>query len=218
MKKEHNISKILEKLISYYASDRRTTLNRMREAPNPFKILISCLLSIRVKDEVTEVVINELFQKVKTPQDIIDIPTEILEKIIYKTGHYKKKARTLKSVSKEILTRFNGVVPNNRDDLLSIKGIGPKTANIVLCFAYNKEVIPVDSNVHRIINRLGILKTNTPEKTESIIHDIIPKKYWKDLNGIMLLHGKKICVPISPHCSICPINNICPKIDIIKSS
>ncbi len=214
MKSTKNIDKIMKILSKYYNPYTKTTLNKMREKPNAFKILISCLLSLRTQDKNTAKASKQLFQKAKTPKQIIKLPLKKLEKLIYSSGHYKKKAQTLKHVSKEILKRFKGKVPNNKEKLLSIKGIGPKTANIVLSFAYNQNVLPIDTHCHRIPNRLGWLKTKTPEKTEKELEKILPKKYWKEFNAIFVLHGKTICNPISPKCSICPINNYCPKINI----
>ena len=214
-----DIDTIIKKLTKHYSSDRRTTLNRIRQSQkkDPYKTLIACLLSLRTKDETTEKVIRKLFPIASTPEQIINIPTKKLEEIIFSSGHYKKKARTLKHVSKEILNRFNGKVPESESDLLSIKGIGRKTCNIVRGFAFNKLVIPVDVNVHRISNRLNLVQTNNADKTELALTKILPKKYWRGINGLFILHGKSICVPISPHCSKCPINNYCKRINVGKS-
>jgi len=212
-----NIPKIMHILAKHFNFSERTTLNRMRKKPNAFKILISCLLSLRTQDKNTEKVSKQLFEKADTPKKIIKLPTKRLEKLIFSSGHYKKKAQTLKHVSKEILKRFNGKVPNDKEKLLSIKGIGPKTANIVLNFAYGQDVIPVDVHVHVIANRLGWVKTKTPEKTEKALEKILPKKYWKEFNGIFVLFGKTICQPISPFCSKCPINKYCQRIGVKRS-
>jgi endonuclease-3 len=151
---------------------------------------------------------------VKTPEQIEKIPIKKLEKLIYSSGYYKNKARTLKHVSSVILEKYKGKVPNIKSELLSIKGIGPKTANVVLNFAYNQLVIPVDANVHRISNRLGWVKTKTAEKTEPALEKILPKKYWREINALFVLHGKTICQPISPRCSKCPINKFCQKMGV----
>src|SRR3989344_2441696 len=209
------IMSILEKHFNY---TERTTLNRMRkEKQSPFKILISCLLSLRSRDETTEKISNQLFQIADTPDKLIKIPLKRLEGIIYSTGHYHKKALTLKYVSNEIINKFNGKVPDKKEDLMSIKGIGPKTANIVLNFAYNQLVLPIDTHCHRIPNRLGWIKTKTPEQTEKELIEILPKKYWKEFNAIFVLFGKEICQPVSPWCSKCPINKFCPRINVVKS-
>ena len=199
-----------------YNSNSKTTLNRMRSNPEAFKILISCLLSLRARDENTEKVSAALFNIADTPEQILKMPIKKLEKTIFSSGHYHKKAQTLKHVSKEILIKFDGKVPKTREELMSIKGIGPKTANIVLAFAFNKCVIPVDTHCHRVPNRLGWVKTKTPEKTEEELNKLILDKQKPDFNGIFVQFGREICAPISPKCSICPITNLCPKINVTK--
>lgn len=215
--KEKNFQEIMETLKKIYNSIDKTTLNRMRTKPDPFKVLISCLLSLRARDENTEKVSNQLFAVVNTPEELVKIPTEKLEKIIFSSGHYKKKARVLQSVSNDLITRFNSKVPNKKDELLSIKGIGPKTANIVLAFAFNQPVIPVDTHVHRIPNRIGWVKTKKPEQTEQELMKILPKEYWADVNAIFVQFGRDICQPVSPKCSTCPINKYCKRIGIQRS-
>lgn len=212
-----NISKIMQTLEKHFNFAERTTLNRMRKKPDAFKILISCLLSLRTQDKNTEIASNRLFAVADTPQKIKKLPIKRLEKLIFSSGHYKKKARTLKHVSKELINRFNSKVPNDKEQLLSIKGIGPKTANIVLNFAFDQLVLPIDTHCHRIPNRLGWVKTKTPEKTEKALEKILPKRYWRSFNGIFVLFGKTVCQPISPWCSQCPINRYCPKINVKRS-
>ena len=241
MENNSNLLTIMDTLQKYYNYKERTTLNRMREPekislekefsgprkseqsedflwkPNPFKILISCLLSLRTQDKTTEIVSEKLFKIADTPEKIAKIPTKKLEKIIFSSGHYHKKAQTLKHVSKEILTRFNGKVPDKKEDLMSIKGIGPKTANIVLNFAFNQLVLPIDTHCHRIPNRLGWIKTKTPEQTEKALEKILPKKYWREFNAIFVLFGKEICQPVSPWCSKCPVEKYCLRVNVVKS-
>ncbi len=212
-----NIPKIMQILNKHFNFTERTTLNRMRKKPDAYKILISCLLSLRTKDQNTEKVSRQLFAVADTPQEIVKIPIRRLEKLIFSSGHYKKKARTLKHVSSELIKRFDGKVPNDKGSLLSIKGIGPKTANIVLNFAFGQDVIPVDVHCHRIPNRLGWVKTKTPEKTEKALEKILPRKYWKEFNGIFVLFGKTICQPVSPWCSKCPVSKYCPRINVKRS-
>lgn len=214
---EKHIDEIMEILKRVYPTHDKTTLNRMRDNPEAFKILISCLLSLRTQDKNTEIASGRLFEVADTPQEILKLPMEKLEKLIFSSGHYKKKARVLKHVSEIILKDFNGKVPDTREELMSIKGIGPKTANIVLAFAFGKNVLPIDTHCHRIPNRLGWVETKTPEKTEIELGKILPKKYWRDFNGIFVQFGKTICVPISPKCSECPIQKFCPKIGVTKS-
>ncbi len=206
----------MEILKSNYPSHEKTTLNRMRDQPDAFKILISCLLSLRTQDKNTEKASNKLFAVARTPEQILSLKDEELENLIFSSGHYKKKARTLKHVSKAILEEFDGKVPEEKEELMSIKGIGPKTANIVLAFAFGKDALPIDTHCHRIPNRLGWINTKKPEQTEIEISKLLPKEYWKDFNAIFVQLGQTICKPISPLCSTCPINIYCPKIGVLK--
>lgn len=218
--KKEEIIKVLEILKKEQAGVRKTTLNREgKETKNfsPYQTLISCLLSLRAKDEVTEKISLDLFKVAKTPEDMLKIKDKELKRIIFSSGHYNKKAEAIKHVSREILEKFEGEVPDTRDELLSIKHIGPKTANIVLSFSFNKPVIAVDTHVNRIPNRLGWLKTKTPEQTEIQLMEILPEKYWREINGIFVLFGRTICLPVSPKCSICPVNKYCKRIGITKS-
>jgi endonuclease III len=222
MENQKQISKILEVLKKFQEGTRKTTLNRESKESkrySPYQTLISCLLSLRAKDEVTEVISEELFKVAKTPEEMLKIPEKKLKEIIFSSGHYNKKAEAIRHVSKDLIERFNSKVPQTSEELLSIKHIGPKTANIVLAFSFGKNVIPVDTNVHRVSNRLGWVKTGkfAFEKTEKELEKILPKEYWREINGIFILHGKKVCVPISPKCSICPLKSICPRIGVEKS-
>ena len=205
---------VMEVLLKEFKPFRKPTIRRTSEKENPFRVLITCLLSLRTQDKNTEKASDSLFAVAKTSQEIVKLPITKLEKLIFSSGHYKKKARVLKHVSKEIINRFNNKVPKTREELLSIKGIGPKTANIVLSFAYGQNVIAVDTHVHRIPNRLGLVKTKTPEKTEPGLMRVFPKKYWKEINTTLILFGKNICLPISPKCSECPLEKLCPKINV----
>lgn len=219
-----NIEPVIKILSKIYFSNEKTTLNRMRKKPNAFRILISCLLSLRTKDKNTEKASKQLFEFATTPHEISKLPIKKLEKLIFSSGHYKKKARVLKSVSRELIQRFNSKVPDKKEELLSIKGIGPKTANIVLAFAYGKEALPIDTHCHRIPNRLGWVKTATfvggkekklplsisrkeheknkglsrPEQTEKALEKILQRKYWKEFNTIFVQFGQTICQPVSP--------------------
>jgi endonuclease III len=214
---ENNIIPAVKALAKKYNAIEKTTLNRMRTKPDAYKILISCLLSLRAKDETTEKISEELYKIADKPQEILDLPTEQLEKIIFSTGHYRKKAQTLKHVSKELIEKFDSKVPETREELMSIKGIGPKTANIVLAFAFGVPVIAVDVHVHVCANRLGWIKTKNPEESEWELYKIIPKKYWLNLNAILVQFGRDICDTRSPKCSICPVKHLCPRIGVTRS-
>ena len=211
------IQPIMKILSKKYNSNQETTLNRMRKKPNPYKILISCLLSLRARDETTEEVSAKLFKVADTPGKMIKLPINQLKKIIFKTGHYNKKTQALKSVSQELIKKYNSKVPQTYEELISIKHIGPKTAKIVLAFAFDKPFIPIDTHCHRIPNRLGWIKTKTAEKTDKEIPKILPKKYWADFNAVFVQFGREICQPISPWCSKCPVEKHCKKVDVIRS-
>lgn len=214
---KNNVEEIMEILKKEFPAHDKTTLNRMRDKPDAFRILISCLLSLRTQDKNTEIASGRLFEVADTPEGILALSDDELEKLIFSSGHYHKKARTLKHVSKTLLSEFNGRVPSKKEELMSIKGIGPKTANIVLAFAYGQNVLPIDTHCHRIPNRLGWVSTKTPEKTEKELENLLPLKYWKDFNAIFIQFGKTICVPLSPKCSQCPIEKYCPKIGVTRS-
>lgn len=214
MNKAEKIIKILKKS---QEGVRRTNLNReAKDNKNytPFQTLISCIISLRVKDEISEVISRELFKVASTPKQILELPVKKLEKIIFSSGYYKNKAKAIKKISKRVV-EF-GHVPNTEEGLLELYGVGRKTANIVLCFSFGRDVIPVDVNVHRVSNRLGLVRTKDWHKTEYGLMKIFPRKYWRDINGIFILHGKRICVPISPWCSKCPVGKYCQKVGVKK--
>lgn len=214
---QNNIPEIMKILKKEFPTHDKTTLNRMRDKPDAFKILISCLLSLRTQDKNTEIASRRLFEVAATPEEILKLSDKKLEELIFSSGHYHKKAKTLKHVSKILLEEFGSNVPSKKEELMSIKGIGPKTANIVLAFAFGQNVLPIDTHCHRIPNRLGWVSTKTPEKTEKELEKILPKKYWKDFNAIFVQFGKTICVPLSPRCSQCQIKKYCPKIGVTRS-
>ena len=212
-----DVSEVMEVMQGHYDLDRRTTLNRMRKKPDPFKVLIGCLVSINIKDEVCDKILDELFSKVNGFQDVINIDSNELESILYNARYRKVKAARLKEVSKQIMQEYNGKVPNNRDNLLSIKGIGPKTCNIVLAFAFGKKVIPVDSNTIRISNRLGWIDSKKAKDVENMLVEELEDEFIKDVNAVFMLHGKNTCVPMSPYCSKCPVSLVCRRVGVDKS-
>ncbi len=212
-----DIPRVMNALLERYGQCRQPTVRRSSQSKDPFKVLIACLLSLRTQDKNTEIASSRLFAEASTPREIVSMPIEKLEELIFSSGHYHKKAQVLKSVSKELIERFGSEVPKTKEDLLSIKGIGPKTANIVLAFAYGQDVLPIDVHCHRIPNRLGWVKTKTPEQTEKELEKILPKEYWKEFNTVIILFGKDICQPISPWCSKCPVSDYCEKVGVERS-
>jgi len=185
---------------------------------DPFKVLISTVLSQRTKDANTEKASSALFSRFKTPRELANADIGRIEKLIKASGFYKVKARRIKQISRIIIENFNGRVPRKMDELLSLPGVGRKTANCVLVFAYRQPAIPVDTHVHRISNRLGVVRTKTPEKTETELMKRIPKRYWIDLNELLVTHGQNTCLPRKPHCSICPIAEWCKKVGVTSFS
>jgi endonuclease-3 len=184
----------------------------------PFTTLISCILSLRTKDEVTEKASIRLLSKYNTPKKILTLTEDYIASLIYPVGFYKTKAKTIKDISKTLIEKYSGNVPTDFDELMKLKGVGRKTANIVMVYGHKKHgYIPIDVHCHRIPNRLGWIKTKTPEETELKLKKILPKKYWDDFNNLFVLFGQKICVPISPFCSRCPIENFCKKISVNKA-
>jgi endonuclease-3 len=182
-----------------------------RKKQDPFKILISTILSARTRDSNTEEATKTLFAKYNTPELIANAEVEELEKLIYKSGFYKVKAVRIKEVSQIIKNKFDSVVPDDFEDLISLPGVGAKTANCVLVYAFKIPAIPVDTHVHRIPNRLGWIKTKKPEETETELKKIIPKDQWIRVNRLFVRFGQEICLPNRPKCDLCPINSICKK-------
>ena len=183
----------------------------------PYTTLISCILSLRTKDEVTDQASIRLLKKYNTPQKIIKLPTQRIQSMIYPVGFYKTKAKRIKKLSKTLIEQYNGNVPENFNDLLKLKGVGRKTANIVMVYGHRKKgFLPIDTHCHRIPNRLGWINTKTPEQTEKELRKNLPEKYWDDFNHLFVKFGQTVCVPISPFCSKCPINKFCKKISVKK--
>lgn len=184
---------------------------------NPFVILISTLLSLRTKDEVTAVATEKLMTLADTPEEMLKVPISKIEKTIYPVGFYRVKAHSIHHVSEELIKRFSSRVPDNIEDLLSIKGVGRKTANLVVALAYGKDAICVDTHVHRISNRLGYVKTKTPNETEFALRKKLPRCHWIIYNTIMVAFGRQTCKPVSPLCSHCPINKYCDRVGVTLS-
>jgi len=184
----------------------------------PFNTLISCVLSLRTKDNVTEQASLRLLKKYNTPEKILALSEKRISELIYPVGFYKTKAKRLKEISKTLIDDYSSKVPEDFDELLKLKGVGRKTANIVMVYGHKKTgYLPIDTHCHKIPNRLGWIKTKTPEETEVALRKILPEKYWDDFNDLFVTFGQNICVPISPFCSKCPIEKYCKKINV-KSS
>nr|AIF19822.1 DNA-(apurinic or apyrimidinic site) lyase (NTH) [uncultured marine thaumarchaeote KM3_87_G04] len=190
---------------------RYTALERLHkvQTARPFRILIATILSARTKDENTTKAADKLFKLYGTPQKLAKAKVKDVEKVIKSVGFYHVKSKRIIEVANLILSKYNGKVPADIDKLVDMPGVGRKTANCVLVYAFEKPAIPVDTHVHRISNRLGLVDTKTPEETEMALREKIPKKYWLDINNTFVMYGQNICKPISPMCDVCKIRKIC---------
>jgi endonuclease-3 len=184
---------------------------------DPFKILISTILSARTKDEVTGPATERLFVLADSPGDMLKLPEEKIEKAIFPAGFYHTKAKAIRKTSRELVERFGARVPDTIEELLTLPGVGRKTANLVVTLAHNKPGICVDTHVHRITNRWGYVKTKTPHETEQALRAKLPKKHWIVINTILVMHGQNICKPISPFCSRCPVSFCCDRVGVLQS-
>ena len=184
---------------------------------DPFQTLISCILSLRTKDETTAVATRRLFERANTPPEILAIPERELEKLIFPVGFYRTKARVIRGICRDLIDKFGGEVPDEIDALLTLKGVGRKTANLVVTEAFGKPGICVDTHVHRISNRWGLIKTSTPEKSEMALREVLPARHWLEYNPLLVAFGQTICQPVSPWCSRCPIEKGCPRLGVTHS-
>jgi endonuclease-3 len=191
-----------------------TEMSRRRR--DPFDVLISTILSLRTKDEVTRQAATKLLEKARTPTKILALPESEIASLIYPVGFYKTKARTIIQACRDLIEKYDGKVPDDLDELLKLKGVGRKTANLVITLGYGKPGICVDTHVHRVSNRLGYVKTKTPEQTEMALRDKLPKEYWIEYNDILVTWGQNICRPISPFCSKCAIVSYCMQVGVTQ--
>jgi len=208
------IRRILDGMITtmnHVKPPRMTALRELREAENgsPLSILIGTILSARTRDESTSAVVRELFSKYKTARSLSRAKLSDVEKIIKRTGFYHVKAKRIIEVAFIIDSKYSGLVPKTMEELISLPGVGRKTANCVLVYAFDEPAIPVDTHVHRISNRLGLVKTRIPEETEIELMKKIPREYWIRINDTFVMYGQNICKPISPMCSVCQIKKEC---------
>lgn len=197
--------------------DPSVTTVAERYKKDPWAVLVSTILSLRTKDEVTLRCSQALLSKAPTPEKLLALPEETVAKLAYPAGFYRTKAANLKKIATLLLERYKGKVPSDLDTLLGFPGVGRKTANLVIIEAYNKDGICVDVHVHRISNRTGWLCTQNPEETEMVLRQILPKKYWKAVNPLLVLYGQQICRPISPFCSRCVMGEHCKRIGVTTS-
>ena len=190
-----------------------TTITR-QYGRNPFLVLVSCILSLRTKDAVSLPASQRLFAHAQTPQALLLLSPHVIEKLIYPCGFYRQKTKQLLKICTILVKKYLGAVPHEPEALMALPGVGPKTTALVLSEGFGVPAICVDTHVHRISNRLGLVKTKSPAQTEAELKIILPKKYWSEFNKLMVMWGQNICVPISPKCSICPLQPLCPQIGV----
>jgi len=186
------------------------------QARDPFKVLISCILSLRTQDRTTGKASERLYEIAPDVKKLARLPVEKIEKAIYPVGFYKVKADRIKNIASIIVKQYNSKVPDEIDELLKFKGVGRKTANLVVTLGYKKPGICVDTHVHRIANRWGYVETGTPDKTEFALREKLPQKYWLEINGLLVSFGQGICKPVSPICSQCSIARYCDRVGVKK--
>jgi endonuclease III len=184
---------------------------------DPFRVLISTVLSLRTQDETTAAASRRLFARADTPAAMLRLRAATIAKLIYPVGFYRTKARAILAICRDLIGRFNGAVPCDLDALLTLQGVGRKTANLVLTLGFRAQGICVDTHVHRITNRWGYVRTKTPNDTEQALRRILPPEHWIEINDILVAFGQRLCRPISPHCSRCPIFAYCPQRGVTSS-
>ncbi len=209
------IIKILKILESLNLNAPVVTIIKER-TNDPYRILISTILSLRTKDEVTHKASKRLFNSADAPDKMIKLTVKQIEKLIYPVGFYHTKAKNIIEISKILIDKYEGKVPDNIDELLELPGVGRKTANLVVTLGFAKEGICVDTHVHRISNRLGYVKSKNPYETEMQLREKLPRNWWIKYNDLLVAFGQTICKPVSPLCSKCPVEKYCPKIGVKK--
>jgi len=204
------MSAVLAKLAATYTTDRFVTAN----GPDPFRILVGCILSLRTKDEVTYPATERLFAKASDPEGMLKLTHAAIAKTIYPAGFYRTKAKQIRAISRILLARHDGRVPDTIEELLLLPGVGRKTANLTVTLGFGKPGICVDTHVHRIANRLGWVATKTPDDSEAALRRTLPRRWWIPINETLVRHGQQVCKPISPVCSNCPVERRCLKIGV----
>ena len=215
-KNTDKIISLLKKETKHFENPIATEIGE--KTRSPFQVLISCILSLRTKDTTTGPAAERLFRLAKTPGQMLKLANKQIEKAIFPVGFYPTKARYIKKTCKILMEKYDGKVPDEEEELLKLPGIGRKCMGIVMCYGFFKSgYLPIDTHCHRIPNRLGWIKTRSPEQTEMELKKILPQKYWKDFNDIFVAFGQNICLPTSPLCSRCTVNKYCPRIGVKKS-
>lgn len=212
--KDHEIPRALmaiRKAVKAWKTPAVTVVARDRD---PYKVLISCILSLRTQDKTTELASRRLFSLADTPRKMLTLDPARIEEAIYPVGFYRNKSRSIPAISRALLDDYKGRVPDDMDELLKLPGVGRKTANLVMSIGYGKPAICVDTHVHRITNRWGYLRTKTPAETEKVLRGKLPRRYWIEFNDLLVTFGQNQCKPVSPICSMCPIYIYCDRVGV----
>jgi len=215
--REFNIVEGLKKLKKAVRKFRTPSVTVIAKKNDPFAVLVSCIISLRTRDEVTELASARLFTLAKLPAELLELSNAKIEKAIYPAAFYRNKTKSLKELCQVLVKEYSGKVPDKLEELLKLKGVGRKTANLTLILGHNKPGICVDIHVHRISNRWGYVKTKSPDETEMVLREILPKRFWKGYNDLLVSFGQNLCKPVSPFCSSCPVEDQCPKIGVNRS-
>ncbi|KIE42561.1 endonuclease III domain-containing protein [Geobacter anodireducens] len=210
----HVVMAGLDEVVKQWPSPAVTIVSQ-REG-NPFKVLVSCILSLRTQDRTTGPASERLFALADTPAAMVRLSKEDIEKAIYPVGFYRTKAEQILDICRLLLERYGGRVPDDLDELLAFKGVGRKTANLVITLGFGKPGICVDTHVHRICNRWGYIRTKTPEQTEFALRRILPHRYWLVINDYLVTFGQNHCTPVSPRCSTCVLVPWCDRVGVVK--
>lgn len=205
-----NVDKIIKELKKDYTIDYFAE----KHGREPFKVLVSCIISLRTKDTVTYPAAKRLFELADTPKKMMNLKEKQIADAIYPAGFYKTKAERIKQISKELYEEHNSKVPDSIEGLVEFKGVGRKTANIVMVYGHNMPAVPVDVHVHKISNRLGWVQTKNPDQTEIALREKLPKKYWYEINELFVRHGQNICFTRNPRCDKCKISKYCKRVNV----
>ncbi len=204
-------------LAQFRETVRPTTLAKVERRRDPFRLLVACVISLRTKDEVTAQASAKLFAVASTPETLARLPQSRIAKLIFPAGFYNTKAKQIREISRRIARSPGARVPADREALLALPGVGRKTANLVLGLGFGIPAICVDTHVHRISNRLGLVRTKSPEETEHALERVLPQRLWIDINDLLVTFGQNVCQPVSPWCSRCPLAARCPRVGVTRS-
>ena len=214
--RQRAVAQVLRLVAKQCGAFQDPSVTEISRVQDPFRVLIACILSLRTKDETTRAASERLFRRAATPRAMLRIPAREVERLIYPVGFYRNKARVILGICRRLIDEFGSMVPDTEETLLGFRGVGRKTANLVLGLGFGKPAICVDTHVHRISNRLGWVRTRTPEETERTLKGIVPRSSWIKLNTLFVAFGQNICQPVSPFCSRCSVYRFCKRRGVVR--